>query len=80
MKDKFDWLNTEDIELASFGYMNEGWVDPKKYLFAVRYKAQSLGVEYVRGQLVEFEFSSMNETGYGSVRQLKKGLVREIES
>jgi hypothetical protein len=72
-------MNTEDIELASFGYMNEGWVDPRKYLFAVRSKAQSLGVEYIRGQIVEFEFSDMMETGFNPVRKLKKGLVREMK-
>ena len=29
--------------------MNEGWVDARKYLLAVRRKAMYLGVDYVNG-------------------------------
>lgn len=58
--------------------MNEGWVDPRKYLLAVRSKAESLGVQYIKGQVVEFESASLRETGYNPVRRLKRGLVRRL--
>lgn len=35
--------------------MNEGWVDARKYLLAVRRKAIFLGVDYVKGQVIDFE-------------------------
>jgi len=28
LKEKFPWLNTDGIELGSYGYENEGWFDP----------------------------------------------------
>ena len=31
------------------GYQNEGWVDPRKLLLAVRAKATYLGAEFVDG-------------------------------
>jgi hypothetical protein len=30
--------------------MNEGWVDARKYLLAVRRKAMYMGVDYVNGK------------------------------
>lgn len=35
--------------------MNEGWVDARKYLLAVRRKAIHIGVEYVKGEVIDFE-------------------------
>lgn len=28
LKEVFPWLNVEDIELATYGLENEGWLDP----------------------------------------------------
>ena len=51
LKERFKWINEEDLKLGSFGYQNEGWVDAKKYLLAVRKKALYLGVDYVDGKI-----------------------------
>jgi hypothetical protein len=55
--------------------MNEGWVDPRKYLLAVRTKAQSLGVHFKKGQLVGFEAEGFGDSPYSPVRKIKKALV-----
>lgn len=55
LESKFSWINTNGVEFGSFGYMNEGWVDARKYLLAVRRKAIFLGVDYVKGQVIDFE-------------------------
>ena len=46
--------------LLTKGYLNEGWVDPRKYLLAVRSKAAYLGTEFVTGKLIGFEGQSQN--------------------
>ena len=54
LRSKFKWINADDIELANFGYLNEGWVDARKYLLAVRKKAEYIGVEFVEGMSSSF--------------------------
>lgn len=54
------------LRLKSFfslvkGYLNEGWVDPRKYLLAVRSKAKFLGVDFFDGKgLIFLLFYSNN--------------------
>lgn len=43
LKDKFPWLNTDGVALASYGLENEGWFDPWTLLAAFRRKAIALG-------------------------------------
>jgi len=51
---RFPWLNSEDLGAAVFGHANEGWVDPNTLLQGFRHKAQSLGVGFVRDEVVGF--------------------------
>ncbi|KAG9351738.1 hypothetical protein JZ751_022989 [Albula glossodonta] len=44
LKEKFPWLNTDGVALASYGLENEGWFDPWTLLNAFRRKAISMGV------------------------------------
>ncbi|CAL8364593.1 unnamed protein product [Lota lota] len=44
LKEKFPWINTEGVALASYGLENEGWFDPWTLLNAFRKKAISMGV------------------------------------
>lgn len=55
LRSKFEWINNNDLELGSFGYNNEGWVDSRKYLLAVREKAIYMGADYVEGEVIAFE-------------------------
>ncbi|KAK8772141.1 FAD-dependent oxidoreductase domain-containing protein 1-like [Amblyomma americanum] len=56
LRQRFPWLNTEGISLASHGLENEGWFDPYALLTALRRKAVSLGARYLNAELVGFDF------------------------
>jgi hypothetical protein len=72
-------LNLKKINLTK-GYRNEGWIDPVKYLIAVRKKATSMGAEYLEGELtsieedkVEYNPNYINETG---IKLLSAAIVK----
>lgn len=66
LKSKFDWINNEDLELGSFGYNDEGWIDSRKFLLAVRKKSIHLGADYVEGELLKFEEKSTKDLTTGT--------------
>lgn len=47
LKERFPWLNVENIALGSFGTRNEGYFDPWALLQAMKKGAIARGVEYV---------------------------------
>ncbi|NXU35097.1 FXRD1 protein, partial [Drymodes brunneopygia] len=51
LKEKFPWINTEDVAVASYGLEDEGWFDPWTLLNAFRRKAISLGVQSCSGEV-----------------------------
>ncbi|XP_036602570.1 FAD-dependent oxidoreductase domain-containing protein 1 isoform X2 [Trichosurus vulpecula] len=53
LKNKFPWINTEGIALASYGLENEGWFDPWCLLQGLRRKALSMGVYHSHGEVTE---------------------------
>ncbi|KAK4015385.1 FAD-dependent oxidoreductase domain-containing protein [Daphnia magna] len=55
LKQKFPWINTDGVELASLGLENEGWFDPWSLLNGFRNKALEMGVEFVKAETVGFE-------------------------
>ncbi|KAL4660649.1 FAD-dependent oxidoreductase domain-containing protein 1 [Arapaima gigas] len=58
VKEKFPWLNTDGVALASYGLENEGWFDPWSLLNAFRRKALSMGVYQCFGEVTGFRYSS----------------------
>jgi FAD-dependent oxidoreductase domain-containing protein 1 len=52
LKAKFPWLNTDGIVIGSYGTKNEGYFDPWSFVAAMKSKAISLGVTYVKGEVV----------------------------
>ncbi|NXB00755.1 FXRD1 protein, partial [Cnemophilus loriae] len=54
LKEKFPWINTEDVAVASYGLEDEGWFDPWTLLNAFRRKAISLGVQSCSGEVRAF--------------------------
>ena len=46
------WINTDDIELASYGRSGEGWFDGPGLMQAFKRKARSNGAEYVAATVV----------------------------
>jgi len=55
LKDKFDWLNVDDIHLASFGAQDEGWFDNMGLLGGFRKAARHQGVEFLRDRVVAMQ-------------------------
>uniref|UniRef100_A0A3Q3JI06 FAD-dependent oxidoreductase domain-containing protein 1 n=1 Tax=Monopterus albus TaxID=43700 RepID=A0A3Q3JI06_MONAL len=51
LKEKFPWINTDGVALASYGLENEGWFDPWSLLNAFRRKAMSMGVIQCCGEV-----------------------------
>ncbi|XP_034539715.1 FAD-dependent oxidoreductase domain-containing protein 1 [Notolabrus celidotus] len=58
LKEKFPWINTDSVALASYGLENEGSFDPWTLLNAFRRKAMSLGVIQCCGEVTGMDFRS----------------------
>jgi len=54
LSERFPWLNTNGVALASLGTGSEGYFDPWSLLNAFRRKTVSLGVDYINGEAVDF--------------------------
>lgn len=52
LKQRFEWLNVDDIHLASFGERDEGWFDNMSLLGGLKKAAQANGVRYIKDQVV----------------------------
>ena len=52
LKAQFDWLNVDDVHLASFGAQDEGWFDNMGLLGGFRKAAQQQGVKFLRDRVV----------------------------
>ena len=52
LRSRFPWLSVYDISAATFGYKDEGWLDPYSLLRAFKNKAVSLGAEYIKDEAV----------------------------
>jgi len=55
LKERFPWLNVEDLAAGTWGRSGEGWFDGWGLLQAFRRKARSLGAQYVKGEVAEVE-------------------------
>ncbi|NXX41103.1 FXRD1 protein, partial [Tricholaema leucomelas] len=51
LKEKFPWIDTEGVAVASYGLEDEGWFDPWTLLNAFRRKATALGVHSCSGEV-----------------------------
>jgi len=51
LKEKFPWLNTDSIDIGTFGNKNEGYFDPWMLVSALKKKSISMGVEYIEGDV-----------------------------
>ena len=58
LKRKFDWLNVDDIQMASYGAKDEGWFDNMSLLGGLKKAAVANGVTYIKDQVVGFGHKS----------------------
>merc|ERR1712168_558528 len=54
LRTRFPWLKTDEIALATLGMQNEGWFDPWALLDAFKRKAISEGVQFIKGEMVDW--------------------------
>ncbi|WP_019938753.1 FAD-binding oxidoreductase [Bordetella sp. FB-8] len=55
LKEKFPWLNVQDIAAGTYGVSGEGWFDGYGLVQALRKKAQALGARYVAAEVTGIE-------------------------
>jgi glycine/D-amino acid oxidase-like deaminating enzyme len=60
LKQKFPWLNVEDIVAGGYGVSGEGWFDGYGLVQALRKKAQALGARYVAADVHGIELDKRN--------------------
>ncbi|XP_073760053.1 FAD-dependent oxidoreductase domain-containing protein 1 isoform X5 [Callorhinus ursinus] len=73
LRNKFPWINTEGVALASYGMEHEGWFDPWCLLQGLRRKVQSMGVLFCHGEVTRFVSSSSHtETTSGEEVTLRR--------
>jgi len=58
LRQRFPWLNVEDLALGSLGLSGEGWFDGYGLLMAFKQKARSLAVQYVKAEATGFVHSA----------------------
>ncbi|XP_054902481.1 FAD-dependent oxidoreductase domain-containing protein 1 [Poeciliopsis prolifica] len=78
VKEKFPWINTEGVALASYGLENEGWFDPWTLLNAFRRKAMSMGAIQCFGEVVDFKHVKqvmMTKTG----EQIERTTIKSVK-
>ena len=63
LRQRFDWIETDDLAGASLGLADEGWFDAYALLQGFRRRAWSLGVEERIGEVVALEHSDERVRG-----------------
>ncbi|MDQ0396167.1 NAD(P)/FAD-dependent oxidoreductase [Labrys monachus] len=69
LKQRFAWLNVEDIAAGAYGQSGEGWFDAHSLLDLFRKAAREAGAVYLRDEVVGIE----HEAGRASAVRLKSG-------
>ncbi|KAK6049561.1 FAD dependent oxidoreductase [Cooperia oncophora] len=59
LKDRFPFMDFEDVVLGTLGLENEGTFDTWQLLSAIREKNITLGVQYVKGDVEGFQFERL---------------------
>ncbi len=69
LKDRFPWLETQDLAAGSLGLRGEGWLDPYSLLQALKRKARALGVVYLTDEVVAVHTAEGRVLGVTLARQ-----------
>lgn len=63
LKERFPWLNVDDLAAGCWGRSGEGWFDGYGLLQAFRRKARALGVAYLGGRAVSLQLAGVRIVG-----------------
>lgn len=54
LKDRFPWINVDDVAIGCLGLEKEGWFDPWSLLQLLKHGAIKKGTQYINGTVVDF--------------------------
>lgn len=54
LKNKFPWLNLNNVVLGLLGMQNEGLIEPQQVLFGMKMKLINLGVQFITAEVIDF--------------------------
>ncbi|KAI4464229.1 sarcosine dehydrogenase-related [Holotrichia oblita] len=61
LKERFPWMNVNDIEAGCLGLEMEGWFDSWALFCLLKKGAMNLGAQYVTGELNDFVFTNRHD-------------------
>ena len=62
LKNRFPWLRVDDLNCGCLGLSNEGWTDPYGFLKGFINKSKSLGVTFLKNEVISIDYKSNNIT------------------
>ncbi|CAG9771405.1 unnamed protein product [Ceutorhynchus assimilis] len=60
IKERFPWMNVDDVALGCLGLEKEGWFDPWSLLKLLQTGSEKKGAQYINGEVVGFEFRDVD--------------------
>ncbi|WP_020593276.1 NAD(P)/FAD-dependent oxidoreductase [Kiloniella laminariae] len=75
LKERFPWMNCEDLALGSLGNSGEGWFDAYSLLQLFKAKNKTLGVSYINDEVIGLKTERQNGSGQITDAELKSGSI-----
>ncbi|KAB0794704.1 hypothetical protein PPYR_11543 [Photinus pyralis] len=61
LKERFPWMEVEDVEAGCLGLEKEGWFDPWALLGMLKRGATNMGTQYINAEAVGFNFEDQQD-------------------
>nr|AEE63374.1 unknown [Dendroctonus ponderosae] len=61
LKNRFPWINVDDVAVGCLGLEKEGWFDPWPLLQLLKKGAEEKAVQYINGEVVDFLFEKRED-------------------
>lgn len=78
IKDRFPWMNVDDVALGCLGLEKEGWFDPWSMLQLFKKGAATKNVHYVNAEAVDFMFDKQPDLVIDGIHETSLELPRAV--
>ncbi|XP_050307407.1 FAD-dependent oxidoreductase domain-containing protein 1-like [Anthonomus grandis grandis] len=78
LKERFPWMNVEDVEIGCLGLEKEGWFDPWSLLQLIKEGAASKGAGFVNGEVIDFKFDNREDIIVDGITQSSVEMPRSV--
>ncbi|XP_051161150.1 FAD-dependent oxidoreductase domain-containing protein 1-like isoform X1 [Leptopilina boulardi] len=78
LKERFPWMNIDDVALGCLGVEKEGWFDPWSFLYAFQRKCLNQGIYYVEAEVIGFLFNKLTNTIYADSKEITGQLAQDV--